>query len=122
MHDYDYTITFLKTPMGYLTYDGFTDDINSNDLLLLPSNSYGKWTPFNKILEFFGKRACISEYEYKEILANESKCEIRTYSCSKGTYCCNFNNPDCKNKNCAFWNSDRGELKLHRIYALQDSE
>lgn len=116
MHDHEYTITLLKTPFGFLTKDGFTDDINSKEIVLLPSNSYGKWTPFKDKIIYFGKYSSIPEDSLSLILENESECKIKTYLCEHGTDCCFFRNPDCKNSTCKFWNSDRNQLKMHRLY------
>ena len=116
MHDHEYTITLLKTPYGYLTKNGFTDNINFEDIILLPSNSYGKWASFEEKIKYFCKYSNISEDDLNSILKNQSKCEIYTFLCRYGTQCCYFNNTECKNSYCEFWNDDRSKLKLSRLY------
>ena len=67
MHDHNYTITFLKTPFGYLTRTGFTLDINSKDILLLPSNTYGKYSSMIGRINYFSKFYNLDQEIYEKL-------------------------------------------------------
>lgn len=112
-HDHRYCITFLKTPWGFLTDTGFTQDINAKDIVLLPSNSYGKWSSMLRRLQFFFEASHISEETYQKLCQHAEECETVVFYCRHGT-CCN----GCcyQTKDCPFWNGDRQQLSLSRLY------
>ena len=76
MHDHNYLITFLKTPLGFLTKTGFTQDINSKDILLLPSNTYGKYSTMLGRIKYF---CDYYNLEYKSQYQNYQKRENNFY-------------------------------------------
>ena len=111
-HDHRYLITFLKTPWGFLTSTGFTQDINSKDIALLPSNSYGKWSSMLTRIEFLCKYYNHEQKTLEMLCKHASECETITFYCEHGTSC-----NECSYKNrCKFWNTDREELKLSKLY------
>lgn len=115
-HDHNYSITFLKTPYGFLTKEGyFTQDINSNDILMLASNSYGKWASRTSRISYFCKYANVGEDIIKELCEREDETETYTYLChTNGTQCIYGK---CKRKAiCDFWNGNREKVKLSRIF------
>ena len=113
MHDHNYQITFLKTPFGYLTSAGFTQDINSKDILLLPSNTYGKYSSMVNRVNYFSKFYNLNQTIYEKLIGCIAECETITYRCAYGwTWC-----EGCTRKNiCDFWNNDRARLNLSRLY------
>ena len=115
-HDHNYSITFLKTPYGFLTKEGyFTQDINSNDILMLASNSYGKWASRTSRISYFCKYANVGEDIIKELCEREDETETYTYLChTNGTQCIYG---ECKRKAiCDFLNGNREKVKLSRIF------
>ena len=115
-HDHNYSITFLKTPYGFLTKSGdFTQDVSSNDILMIPSNLYGKWTPRKDRIKYFCQCANISQEIMEELCEHEEQTETYTYLCyTNGTQCiCGR----CKREStCDFWNGNRGKMKLSRLF------
>lgn len=111
-HDHEYCITFLKTHLGYLTQTGFTQDINAKDIVLLPSNSYGKWSDMPRRINFFYNDSKLPHEIFEELQKHAKECETICFYCVHGT-CCN----GCiYRKNCTFWNSDRKNLKLYKLF------
>ena len=117
MHHHEYYITMLKTPYGYLTRNGFTDDINDENIILLPSNSYGYWSSTERRIEYFIRyyEGELKEEMKQKLLDCVKEVETQTYYCpSRSTYCCYFRNCE-KKRNCQFW-KDRTKLTFHRLY------
>ena len=115
MHDHNYTIRFLKTPFGYLTRTGFTLDINSKDILLLPSNTYGKYSSMIGRINYFSKFYNLDQEIYEKLKECIAKCETIVYRCPYGgTWC-----KGCPRKNtCDFWTKDRASLELSKLYTI----
>lgn len=113
-HDHNYAITFLKTPFGFLTKTGFTEDINSEEIVLLPSNSYGKWSSMKRRLDFFTRKTSLDSSTIRELYARSTECETMEFLCEHGTYCegCRFK------RGCDFWSGKRDTLKFYKLYSL----
>lgn len=118
MHHHEVYITMLKTPNGYLTRTGFTNDINDKDIILIPSNTYGIWSTITSRIKYFLKEYCGSNrVEMSDTLLQfGDDIETVIYKCiySNRTYCCYGHECECK-ANCQFW-KDRADVKLNRIY------
>lgn len=111
-HDHRIYITLLNTPWGYLTKTGFTEDINLNDIIVLRSNTFGKWSSMRRRIKYFLELASLSEDVSKKIYEHESQCETIVYLCEHGFFC-----NDCKYRSdCQFWNGRRDQLELSRLY------
>lgn len=107
-HDHRVWLTLLKTPWGYLTKTGFTKDINSNDIIVLRSNTFGKWSSMKTRIQYFLERATLSKDISEKLYKNESKCEAIVYFCEHGFLC-----GDCRYRSeCKFWGGRRDQLKL----------
>ena len=61
-----YSITILKTPYGYLTNTGFTENINSSDIVAVWSNNL-KYKNKKRRLRYFLKQCFISS-KIKQVL------------------------------------------------------
>lgn len=117
MHNHHYSITFIKTKYGYLTYNGFSDNINDKNLILLPSNSYGVWSS-NKIrLDFFLKEFKGSLEDRNKLQECINDLELKSFYCVKKGTCCCYQNDCIYKNNCDFWNKDRETLKIDKIYS-----
>lgn len=104
-HHHNYPLTFLKTPFGYLTTTGVTDDINDKNLLIFQANTYGIWASFKGKVEYFIEKSQIDNRLKYSIQHSLDECIIYTYWC--GQNC----NGGCFNKSdCSFWNGDRNLL------------
>lgn len=112
-HDHGYALTILKTPQGYLTKEGFSQDINSKDIIVLPSNTYGKWSSMLTRIEYFLRETSLKEEVCKEIFDNISDCETIAFRCRHGVYC---NGCIYRSANCEFWDGHRDQLKLSKLY------
>ena len=113
MHDHKYYITFLKTPLGYLTSTGFTQDINSKDILLLPSNTYGKYSSKERRINYFSEFYNLDQLICESLKECIAECETILYRCPYGDTWCK----GCYRKGtCAFWTKDRASLKLFKLY------
>ena len=111
-HDHRVWLTVLKTPWGYLTETGFTEDINSKDIIVLRSDTFGKWSSMKCRIEYFLELATLSEDTSKKIYEHESECETIVYLCEQGFFC-----DRCKDRaDCQFWNGRRDQLVLSRLY------
>ena len=115
MHDHNYLITFLKTPLGFLTKTGFTQDINSKDILLLPSNTYGKYSTMLGRIKYFCDYYNLEQQVFEKLYEYLSECETITYQCDFGLLWCDT---CCYKNNCSCWNADRAQLDLHKLYGL----
>lgn len=105
-------LTILKTPYGYLTTKGFTDNINSRDIVAVWHNSFRKCITKKSRLRYFLNRCYISK-KIKEVLEQEclSECKFFTYHCIYSTSC-----SSCYNlKYCRFWNDDRAKLTFTEL-------
>lgn len=116
MRNFVDTITILKTPYGYLTTQGFTDNINSGDLVVVWNSSLKKCITKKGRLRYFLNLCYISQ-KIKEVLEQEClfECKFFTYSC---TYSSTYSNScyPCRNsKYCSFWNDDRTKLKFTEL-------
>ena len=111
--DYDYLLTILKTPMGYLTRNGFSHDINSKELVVLGGYKYGNYSTMRTRVQFFIEETNLSESIIKKIYECEAECEVIAYRCKKTVDC---NNCIKRNFECKFWNSNRENLKLFKLY------
>lgn len=74
-HDHQYSITFFKTHLGYLTQTGFTKDINAQNIELLPSNSYGKYSSMSRRIDFFCHYSELSHEILEELQKHAKECE-----------------------------------------------
>ena len=110
--DHNYSITFLRTHLGYLTKTGFTQDINSKDIALLPSNSFGKWSTMLRRIEKFCNFYHLRPEIFEELQRHVNECETICFYCIHGTYC----NECIFRKDCEFWNGDRKKLKLYKLF------
>ena len=111
-HDHNYSLTMLKTPYGYLTKTGFTDDINSTDIVILSSNTYGKYSTMLGRISFFQKYSEVSSEIFKKLYSEAEKCETIAFNCIHGTKC----NECIYKEKCDFLNGRREELKFSKIY------
>ena len=111
-HDHRVWLTILKTPSGYLTESGFTEDINSKDIIVLRSNTFGKWSSMKRRIEYFLERATLSENISKELYEHEAECQTIVYLCEHGFVC----NGCTYRSDCQFWNGRRDQLELSRLY------
>lgn len=111
--DYDYLLTILKTPMGYLTSNGFTQDINSDEIIVLRGYTYGQYSSTITRMQFFIEKATLSEKNKKELHKYVEECEVIAYRCEQATECqtCQYCKEECK-----FWNMSREKLKLFKLY------
>jgi hypothetical protein len=108
-HDHGYKLVLIKTPNGYLTNSGFTEDLCSKNIIILPLSSVGgKWAPIFQKINKFLKLTSIST----ESICDMDKWEVLGYSCDRLRNC-----GGCSDKvvQCDFWN-DRTKVKLFRIY------
>lgn len=79
-HDFSSRMVVLKTSQGYLTKEGFTQDITSPDILSVRAYLLGgKWAPKHARIESFKKHFNIS------IEIDESESEFFTYHFSDKT-------------------------------------
>lgn len=115
MHDHSYKIELLKTPMGFLTTTGFTDDINNPDIIFCASNTYGKWSSTKNRIPYFSKKYIGSEDIEKILFEMVDDIEAYGFMCEKGTLCTTGNEPDCK-KTCPFWTWGRNLGMFFRHY------
>ena len=111
--DYDYLLTILKTPMGYLTQNGFSQDITSNELVVLGGFEYGNYSSMRTRIQFFIEKTNLSELIIQKLYNHELECEIIAYRCIYPVDCKNC--PKCTLE-CEFWNSNREKLKLFKLY------
>ena len=110
--DYDYLLTILKTPMGYLTQNGFTLNINSDEIVVLNGCISGNYSSMTTRVKFFLEKANLSKAIYKEIYKCISDCKVLAYRCGFVTDCKN-----CANRTkCKFWNKSREELSFFKLY------
>ena len=113
-HDHRVWLTLLKTPWGYLTKTGFTNNINSNDIIVLRSNTFGKWSSMKSRIQYFLELTTLSSDISKDLYEHESECETIAYFCNHGFFC-----NGCEHySNCQFWNGRREQLELSKLYAL----
>lgn len=76
-HDFASLMVVLKTSQGYLTKEGFTQDITSPDILCVRAFFLGgKWTPPKARIEEFKK------YFNLDIYIDEKECEFYTFNSS----------------------------------------
>jgi len=115
-HDHSNPLTFLKTPFGYLTRTGFTSDLNSNEIIVLRRNNYGKWSTMIDRIKCFKNFSELNLETLEKLYNNVSECETLTYSCKRSKNSCN----DCpiRNNDCKFWNGKRDELTFYKLYPL----
>ena len=113
-HDHRVWLTLLKTPWGYLTQKGFTKDINSKDIIVLRSNTFGKWSTMRNRIEYFLRYSTLKEQVTKQIYEHESECETIVYLCEYGSICkqCSYY-PACQ-----FWNGCRDQLEFEKLYPI----
>jgi len=111
--DYDYLLTILKTPMGYLTTCGFTQDINSNEVVVLRGYTYGQYSSITTRVQFFLEKTLLSEAVSKELYNRAFECEVIAYQCEHAMDChtCKYHNGKCE-----FWTGNREKLKLFKLY------
>ena len=120
-HHHNYGLTLLKTPKGYLTKNGFTNDINDSEIIILRSNTYGIWASIKHIVEYFIKESenpsKITE-ELKDYPFDNANFEVKSYWCGQNICngCHKYNNELHPEYNCKFWHGHRDELKYSRIY------
>ena len=113
-HDHRVFITILKTPWGYLTQDGFTKDINSKDIIVLRSNTFGKWSSMETRVKYFIKRATLSKEISEKLYEHASECETMAYLCKNGFFC-----DECiQRTDCQFWNGRRSRLKFTTLGSI----
>ena len=95
----------LKTPKGYLTSDGFSNDICDRDIIVL--NLDRIWES-----SFIKQKAIKVFFEYSNAppYFNLKECNILSYNCSKSLKECWY----CpKSYECEFWNNRSNcELKI----------
>ena len=113
-HDHRTWITLLKTPWGYLTKTGFTNDINSTDVIVLSSRTFGKWSTMRSRIECFLQKANLDTLSANALCEHALECETIVYLCKQGSYC-----NVCEHKsNCQYWNGQRDQLELSTLYSL----
>lgn len=112
-HDHNYLLTILKTPKGYLTPNGFVQDINSVDIIVLPSNTYGKWSSISDRVKHFLRGTSLDEDMAKEIFDKISDCKTIGFRCNNGVCCesCIY-----RSSSCEFWSGQREQLKFFKLY------
>lgn len=115
MHDHNYAPEFLKTPKGYLTKTGFSDNINDKSIIICASNSYGKWSSMESRIEYFARKFIGSIDIKSELTSMIREIETLRYNCGKGSHCGWSEDADCK-QYCPFWVEDRNKLKFSRHY------
>lgn len=113
MHDHTSMLTFLQTPWGYLTNDGFTKDVNDKNIVVLPSNTYGKWSDMDLRIKRFAEETDFDDYVVHEILEKSEHCKTISYRCPKDACCENL----CK-LSCQFWNGNRYKCNLEELLSL----
>ena len=111
--DYYYLLTILKTPRGYLTKNGFTQDINSDGIIVLRGYVYGQYSSMTTRVQFFLEKATLSEDVSKELYKVAQKCEVMAYRCEVSE--------DCENcqyyaSGCQFWEKNRAKIRLFKLY------
>lgn len=73
-HDFSKRLVILKTSSDYLTSSGFTQDINSKQILAVTAGILGgKWTPKKHRIEKF------KQYFNVNLVIDESDCKFYTY-------------------------------------------
>lgn len=113
-HDHRVWLTLLKTPWGYLTRTGFTQDINSTDIIVLRSNTFGKWSSMKRRVQFFLECSTLNGNSAKKLYAHATECETIVYLCKHGYFC-----GDCRyHSDCKFWNGHRNQLELSKLGSL----
>lgn len=105
-------LIFLETPYGYLTTNGVSDDINDKNLIVLRVTVNGIWAELKKKVKCFLDESEIEDKELrKNILDRYEECKIHTYHCGKNS-CVGC----LSEKLCVFFNGDKTELELGRLY------
>lgn len=113
-NDHRDSITFLKTPYGFLTvYGGFTERLNDPDIFILPSAPAGSSATKVEKIKHFLEIAKVPPHLKEELCRRKDECLIYAYECSEGIIACILR--ECRLKNtCLFWNGNRGKLKFYR--------
>lgn len=111
--DYDYLLTILKTPMGYLTQNGFSSDITSKELVILGGYKYGNYSSMRTRIQFFIEETNLSKEMVKQLYECDLECEVIAYRCVYPIDCVKC--PQYTSE-CNFWNGNREQLKLFKLY------
>ena len=106
MHHHGYGILIMKTPGGYLTKSGVTNDISDDIIVLNLDSAGGYWAPLTEKVKKFLERSSAKNLD-------PNQCEILSYSCTdERRRSCD----GCtKDSSCEFW-SNRGKVKFSRFF------
>ena len=108
MASHEYLRFILKTPKGYLTQTGTTEDICDKNIIVL--NIYG-------IGGFFSsKESNVQNFlKFSTVNFTIDECKVLQYTChTEGYYYCS----DCPRSDyCDFWNN-RKKCKFHEIAGI----
>jgi hypothetical protein len=104
-------VLILKTPEGYLTETGFTNDICSKEILVLSLiEAGGYWaSKKGKISEFLKRSTAQVEYSGQEGFS------VLSHNCNECHRCRGFGECNKENVSCRFW-TDRANVKLNEFY------
>ena len=95
MASHEYLRFILKTPKGYLTQTGTTEDICDEDIIVL--NIFGIGGFGSSKEENIRNFLKLSTVEF-----NLDECQVLTYACpTNGYYNCSY----CPRNDCDFWNN-----------------
>lgn len=106
-----HSITILKTPYGYLTNTGFTENINSRDIVAVWSNNLKRKNKKRQLRYFF--KHCFLSSKIKQVLEQAclDECIVWAFECPYANSCCSCYN----SKYCNFWNGNRDKLEFTKL-------
>jgi hypothetical protein len=106
-HHHERSVLILKTPEGYLTETGFTNDICSKEIVVLTLlEAGGYWaSKKEKISELLKRSTAKVEY------AGQEGFSVLSYNCDE----CYRRTCTAENDSCKFW-TDRANVKFSEFF------